>query len=505
MKFKACSTLLLAALLAGSLTACGTSTASTDTDTEASSAQAVIDAAFSENGFGSDGDKTIAAETASLEETTENEWFTDRDLKQTADLTGAVSYTVEDGQNIEITEAGVYVLTGAAENVTVTVNAGDGDKVQLVLDGVDILNDDTPCIYVKNADKVFLTTTKSENSLAVTGTFTADGDTNTDAAIFSKDDIVLNGQGTLAIESTGNGVSSKDDLKVTGGTLVIDCAADALEANDTIAVAGGDLTIDAGKDGLSAGDDEEDGTGNIYLAGGTFTITAGSDAIRGNNTVRIDGGTLILEAPEGVEGTFVQINNGSIAITADDDGINATQKSTAVSVAVEITGGDITIEMGQGDTDAIDVNGDLTISGGTVDITARSAFDFDGTGTLSGGAVTVNGEEVTQLTGQMMGGGMGGFPQGGQPSFSGDGETPDFSGGGTWEGRQPRSGWNTDGDTGATPDEDNDLGGYSGRGRQSYGYDTVPWGYGYGYYDNGGYDYDSGYGYGTASDDASFL
>ena len=51
----------------------------------------------------------------------------------------------------------------------------------------------------------------------------------------------------------------------------------------------------------------------------------------------------------------------------------------------------------------------------------------------------------------------------------------------------------------------NDLGGYSGRGRQSYGYDTVPWGYGYGYYDNGGYDYDSGYGYGTASDDASFL
>ena len=97
------------------------------------------------------------------------------------------------------------------------------------------------------------------------------------------------------------------------------------------------------------------------------------------------------------------------------------------------------------------------------------------------------------------------LPQGSQPSLSEDGENPDFSGGGTWEGRQPRSDWNTDGDTGATPDEDNDFGGYGGRGRQSYGYDTVPWGYSYGYNDNGGYDYDSGYDYGTASDDASFL
>ena len=503
MRFKACSALLLAALLAGSLTACGTSTTAADTATKPNAAQATIDAAFSENGFGSDGDKAIVAETASLEETSSNEWFTDRDLKQTADLTGAVTYTVEGGKDIEITEAGVYVLTGAAENVTVTVTAGDDDKVQLVLYGVSITNEDAPCIYVKNADKVFITTTNSENSLSVTGTFTADGDTNTDAVIFSRDDIVLNGQGTLAIESTGNGVSSKDDLKVTGGALIIECASDALEANDTIAVAGGDLTIDAGKDGLNAGDDEEDGTGNVYLAGGTFTISAGSDGIQGNNTVRIDGGTLLLEAPEGIEGTYVQINDGSIAITATDDGINATQKSTAVNVAVEITGGDITIEMGQGDTDAIDVNGDLTISGGTVDITARSPFDYDGTGTLSGGAVTVNGEEITQLTNQMMGGGMGGFRQGSQPSLSEDGETPDFSGGGTWEGRQPRSDWNTDGDTGATPDEDNDFGGYGGRGRQSYGYDTVPWGYGYN--DNGGYNYDSDYGYGTASDDASFL
>ncbi len=503
MKFKACSALLLAALLAGSLTACGTSTASADTDASPSAAQAVIDSAFSENGFGSEGTKTVAAETASLEETTENEWFTDRDRNQTADLTVAETITVEDGKDVELTAAGVYVLNGSAENVTITVNAGDEDKVQLVLDGVSITNDSAPCIYVKSADKVFVTTAKSENSLAVTGTFTADGDTNTDAVIFSKDDLVLNGLGTLTVSSTENGVSSKDDLKLTGGTLVIDCAADALEANDTIAVAEGDLTVTAGKDGLNAGDDEEDGTGNVYLAGGTFTVTAASDAIHGNNTVRVDGGTLLLEAAEGIESTFVQLNDGSIAITAADDGINATRMSSAVDVAVEITGGDLTIDMGQGDTDAIDSNGSLTISGGTVDITARSPFDYDGTGTLSGGTVTVNGQEITELTGQMMGGmggqmghGVGGFRNGGQPGFN--------------RGQDPYSG-DADAGTGATPDAEDDFGAYRyhGRGSQSGGYETVPWGYGYSYEDeydyNDLYDYRYDDGYGTASEDASFL
>ena len=102
MRFKACSALLLAALLAGSLTACGTTTASTDTEKEPSAAQATIDAAFSENGFGSEGEKTVAADSVTLAATTENEWFTDRDLKQTADLTGAVVAELDAGQPVHV-------------------------------------------------------------------------------------------------------------------------------------------------------------------------------------------------------------------------------------------------------------------------------------------------------------------------------------------------------------------------------------------------------------------
>ncbi|WP_379136718.1 carbohydrate-binding domain-containing protein [Paenibacillus sp. sgz500958] len=45
-----------------------------------------------------------------------------------------------------------YVLSGEVDNVTVVVDAGEDTKVQIVLDGVSIINEDAPAIYVKAAD-----------------------------------------------------------------------------------------------------------------------------------------------------------------------------------------------------------------------------------------------------------------------------------------------------------------------------------------------------------------
>ena len=348
-----------------------------------------------------------------------SELFSKRDLKQSADLSEATAYTVSDGKDVSITAEGVYVLSGSAKNVTIVVDAGDEDKVQLVLDGLNVTNDDSPVIYVKNADKVFVTTAEgTENTLSVTGTFTADGSTNTDAVIFSRDDLVLNGLGTLNISSTDNGVSCKDDLKITGGVLNVSAADACIEANDSISVADGTITVKSSKkDGLHAENEDDDKEGWIYICGGTLNVTAADDGIHAVSIIQIDGGTINVTAAEGIEATWVQINDGEITISATDDGINGGQKSKSYTVCVEINGGSLSITMGQGDTDGIDTNGNLIITGGTISVNAQSPFDYDGTLTHTGGTIIVNGTETDQITNQF-GGGMGGGP-GGQGGFGG--------------------------------------------------------------------------------------
>ena len=340
---------------------------------------------------------------------TADDLFSKRDLKQTADLENAVYVTITDGQTISITEEGVYVLSGTAANCTVKIEADKEAKIQLVLDGVTITNSDFPTIYVMSADKVFITTTEgSENTLSVTGTFKADGETNTDAVIYSKEDLVLNGKGTLTVTSAkGNGITSKDDLKITGGTLNVTAALDALEANDSIVIYDGNITVNSKKDGLHAENDEDDSLGYIWIGGGTLSVTATDDAIHGTSFVQVDGGTIIVSGAEGIEGTYIQINDGTIHVTGTDDGLNGANKSSAYETAVEIAGGTLNVTVGQGDTDAIDSNGNLYVTGGTINITSQmSSFDYDGTATYTGGTIIVNGQTVNSITNSMMGGGM---------------------------------------------------------------------------------------------------
>ena len=389
MRRKIFASLLLMVLVI-SLTGCGSknNTMSTVNNTSINSTI---------NNTGTNNDAQVSAKLS------KSDIFTDRDLKQNVDISNAIQYTVSNNKNINITKEGTYLISGSAENVSIIVETDDESKVQLVLSDLIITNESTPCVYVKNADKVFVTITKN-NSLTVNGTFTSDGSTNIDAVIFAKDDLVINGTGTLNISSTNNGITSKDDLKITGGTLKINCTSDALEANNSIAIAGGNIAINSKKDGLHAEYDEDDSVGYIYIAGGTLNITATDDAIHATTIIQIDGGKITTNSREGIEGTYIQINDGTITIKAADDGINAGSKSKKYSVSIEINGGYISIDMGQGDTDAIDSNGNLYINGGTIDINARSAFDYDGVGKLNGGIVKVNGSEVSVLTNQMMGG-----------------------------------------------------------------------------------------------------
>ncbi len=336
--------------------------------------------------------------------------FTKRDLAQTADLSDAVYYTLSDNEDILISEEGVFVISGSASEATILVEAPDDAKVQIVLDSVSISNTDFPCIYVREADKVFITTC-SDSSLAVTGAFVSDGDVKTDGAIFSRSDLVLNGTAELSISSSKHGIVGKDDLKITGGTYTVTASSHGVKANDSVRIAGGSLTVKAGKDAIHAENDEDDTLGYVYIGGGSLNISAGDDGIHAISCIQIDDGELEISAAEGIEATRVQINGGTVNIKASDDGINAARKSSSLSPFVEINGGDITITMGAGDTDGVDSNGDITINGGSISVSGSSTFDYDGTGVINGGTVICNGEQVSTLPNQQFDGmGWGGFP-----------------------------------------------------------------------------------------------
>ena len=370
-----------------------------------------------------------------------------------------------------ITSGGSYTISGDYGGITINTK----DAVELRLDGASIMNNNGPAIYVESAKSVSIVLI-GENKIISTTT------TDLDGAIYSKDDLILSGDGSLDIESNYDGIVSKDTLVINSGTYTIKADDDGIRGKDNVAIVSGTFTIDVCGDGIKATNEEEsgkgyvaidggsftinsigdgisattnlvinDGTfnikttgntnsnsskglkagtlveinsgtftlnntddsihsdGNILITGGSFTIDTDDDAIHTDGMLEINDGVFTISGHEGLEGTYIKVNGGKINIQATDDGMNAGNKSNKYTATIEINGGSITIDMGQGDTDAIDSNGNIYINGGTLTITAQSAFDYDGEAKYSGGKIIVNGEETTNISNQMMGGRPGGM------------------------------------------------------------------------------------------------
>lgn len=196
-----------------------------------------------------------------------------------------------DGTTVTIKNEGTYIVSGELENGKIVVDSEKTDKLQIVLNWVNISCEGSAPIYVKQADKVFVTLANdTTNTLTSTGEYETSED-NVDATIFSKDDLTLNGTGTLTVKSeSGHGIVSKDDLVVTSGTYSINAASHGLSANDSIRIADGKFSITSGKDGLHSENTDDTKQGYIYVADGEFKITAGYDALDASSAIQADGG-----------------------------------------------------------------------------------------------------------------------------------------------------------------------------------------------------------------------
>ena len=212
------------------------------------------------SGGSSGGSSSTAAGTASDIAKDASELFTDRDYNDDYAEDGSVHITLNgdsaeadsdavriSGTIVTVTEAATYVISGTLDDGMLVVDAPDTAKVQLVFDGVQITSRTSAALYVLEADKVFLTLAEgTENALSNGGEFVAVDDNNIDAALFSKQDLTLNGAGSLTVTSpAGHGVVCKDDLVITGGTYTVYAASHGIDANDSVRIADGLLTLDA--------------------------------------------------------------------------------------------------------------------------------------------------------------------------------------------------------------------------------------------------------------------
>ena len=327
-------------------------------ETSADNAAATSESTDSENAMESASDINFDLE---LTESTIDTEFTDREKSGSYKVSEAVKITLNkttatvsgsgakaDGSTITITEEGVYIVSGTLEDGQIIVDASDSDKVQIVLDGVNINCETNAAIYVREADKVFITLAEnSSNTLGGGNEYTQIDDNTVDGVIFSKSDLVCNGTGSLTIEADyKHGIVSKDDLVITGGTYKITAADNGITAKDQLKILDGSFDIDAANSAVKAKNADNAELGNIYIAGGIFTIEAEQDGFHATGSIVVDdgtitvnsgddgfhaeldtiirGGTILVEkSNEGLEGKRVVVNGGDITVNASDDGINA--------------------------------------------------------------------------------------------------------------------------------------------------------------------------------------
>ncbi|MGX7195638.1 carbohydrate-binding domain-containing protein [Enterococcus olivae] len=311
-------------------------------------------------------------------------------------------------EGLAITEAGTYVLSGSTTG-QVTVNT-EG-YVRIILNDATIKSSEGAAILIENAEQTVLEL--AANTTNTVGDAATRSDEEINGAIYSSDDLVITGEGVLNVTANfEDGIVGKDDLWIEGGIIDVTSVDDGIRGKDSLTISEGTLTITAQGDGLKASNDTDLEKGQLNISGGEITIDSRDDAVKAEQKIWITGGTLnIVNSVEGIEAPVIVIDDGDITIYATDDGINASvSEIITTGLSLTINDGNVTVEVGQGDTDALDSNGDLTIAGGVVTLTAQSAVDYDGTGSFTGGTLIVNGETLSELPSSMMGpgGSMGG-------------------------------------------------------------------------------------------------
>lgn len=319
----------------------------------------------------------VSAETA-------DDLFSSKDLTL-ADPSEAVDIVLTEG-GVDITEPGVYRLSGQVADGSIRVAPVTEGDVWLLLDGVSVHNEDGAALTSDGCDKLILTLAEGSVNSLTQGSATPDEEDN-DAAIYVRDDLTINGTGALTIESAYlDGINCRDSLRIVSGEITVNAVDDGLVGKDEVTIGGGTITITAQTgDGIKATNAEDADRGFVAIADGTLTITTGEGSASVSQTASDGWGGWEQQSEEdtpsqkGVKAeTTLTISGGTLSIDSVDDALHA--------VDVSISGGELTLATGD---DGVHADSTLTVSGGAITVT-RSYEGLEGADvTLSGGEISI--------------------------------------------------------------------------------------------------------------------
>lgn len=329
---------------------------------------------------------------------TDSDMFTERDTNSSFDtknsitikLDGDSATTSDDsvkisGSKITITKEATHIISGTLNDGMIIVEADEKAKLQLVLNNANITSKTSAPIYIKEADKVFVTLKEgSKNTLANGGSFTAIDENNIDATVFSKQDLTFNGSGALTVTApAGHGIVSKDDLVFTDGSYNITSSSHAIDANDSVRIKTASFVIDAGKDGIKAENSDDQTLGFVYVSSGNIKAEAEGDGISAGAYMQILSGSFDILTGGGSEngtkkssdswGGFGGGKGGMgggkpmrpTASTTETDDSSTSMKGIKSNNSMQISGG--TFKINSAD-DAVHSNVSLTVKNGKFDI-----------------------------------------------------------------------------------------------------------------------------------------
>ena len=427
------SVTLIAAL---GLTGCSTASGTTLT-----SGTSTVHSAVSGTTAGTSTSNTAAGQTLDAQTHYTNEDLTwDSSDEKTIDLANPAAtdgVSVENG-TITITSGGTYRLTGEYSG-QVKIDAAKTDTVRLVLDNAKITNSTGAALNVVSAaEAIIYTAAGTTNTVADEANYTATGDDDPDAAIYSTANLTLAGEGSLSVEGAyEEGIHTTGGLVIASGTLEVNAANTGIKGKDYVDITGGIVNVTAAQDGIKSTNTDDESKGFTRLSAGSVTVSAGDDGLKAPRTLEISGGTLNIEkSNEGIEAQYINILDGDVTVNSTDDGINASLKDSSSDTSSDTTSGTAPAgqqtqqnqngqvqqapagggtapggsqgstgqnqNMPQPPTDGAMPGGGggifevvdaaINISGGTVVVNAEGdGIDSNGTATFSGGTVTVNG------------------------------------------------------------------------------------------------------------------